>query len=162
MILKSDGRRWVTVALMLAAPLGGCAAQDAYVASAGLNAVVGLDRTALRMCAGLPNRISKDDGAEIWSYELDGKQAGGVSVSMPVFIPPAGGALNVGVGGGYCRMQVRFEDRLVTEAKFAGDTGSGPARDSVCAPVVRSCIGYRPVQEVSGPRRGDAPADHPP
>jgi hypothetical protein len=145
MVFRLDGRRERALALAISTLLTSCAAQDAYVASAGLQSVVGLDRTALRMCAGLPARISKDDGAEIWSYELDGKQAGGVSVSMPVFIPPAGGALNVGVGGGYCRMQVRFDDGLVAEAKFAGDTGSGPGRDSVCAPVVRSCIGYRQV-----------------
>jgi hypothetical protein len=128
---------------LLALAAAGCAAQDAYVADAGLKAIPGLDRTALRMCAGLPARVSRDDDTEIWSYELDGKQAGGVSVSVPVFIPPAGGALNVGVGGGYCRMLVRFEKGRVTEAKFSGDTGSGPARDSVCAPVVRACIGYR-------------------
>jgi len=147
MILKSPAGCLRIAVLLTAVGLAGCAAQDSYVAEAGLAAVAGLDRTALRMCAGLPARISREDGAEIWSYELDGKQAGGVSVSMPVFIPPAGGALNIGVGGGYCRMQVHFVDGKVAEAKFAGDTGSGPTRHSVCAPVVRSCIGYRPRTE---------------
>jgi len=135
--------------------LGGCAAREAYEAAAGRSVLVGFCEREMRMCAGLPQRTWSDDGGAIWSYELDSKQTGGLTVSSPIIHPPFGGGVSVCGNCGTCRMQVHFAGGEVAEVAFAGDADNGPARNAVCAPLVCGCPRYaRP----GGPPAGAAAA----
>lgn len=121
--------------------LGGCAAREAYEAAAGRAVLIGFSEREMRMCAGLPQRTWGDAGGAIWSYELDSKQTGGLTITSPIS-PLSSGGLSLGGNSGNCRMQVRFVEGKVVEVAFAGDMDIGPARNAVCAPIVRGCLRY--------------------
>jgi hypothetical protein len=139
---RSDRWRLRAAAVLSLATLSSCAAREAYQAGTGRTAVLGFTKTEMVMCAGIPQRTWSAGEAEVWSYDLESKETGGVSITAPVFLPVAGVA-NIGGSAGYCHMQVRFRETKVTEVTYAGETDIGPARNAVCAPIVRGCLAYK-------------------
>lgn len=136
----------VLTSLVLASlVLSGCAEQEAEWAQRGRASLVGLDQSAIRMCAGLPSGTTKDGSSEIWMYEHAATPPGGVA--PPTLTVPPG--LNVGgqAPSGYCRVQLRFVRGKVAEVQYAGATDIGSARDAVCGQIVRTCLGYAPGHE---------------
>jgi hypothetical protein len=128
--------------MLVLAPLVlvGCAERDAEWARRGKENLIGLNQSAIRMCAGLPSGTAKDGAGEIWMYEHAASAPGGVAPPA-VTIPPG---LNIGGQplNGYCRVQLRFVGGKVAEVQYAGNTDIGDARDAVCGQIVRTCLSY--------------------
>jgi hypothetical protein len=120
--------------------LAGCAEREAEWAQRGRAGLIGLDQSAIRMCAGLPGGTTKDGPGEIWMYEHAATPPGGVAPPT-VTVPPG---FNIGgqAPTGYCRVQLRFIGGKVTEVQYAGATDIGNARDAACGQIVRTCLGY--------------------
>jgi hypothetical protein len=120
--------------------LASCADREAEWAKLGRDKLIGLDQSAIRMCAGLPNGTTKDGRGEIWMYEHAATPPGGVSPPT-ITVPPG---LNVGgqPPTGYCRVQLRFIAGKVAQVQYAGATDMWNARDAVCGQIVRTCLGY--------------------
>ncbi|MGV6875288.1 hypothetical protein ACUSIJ_21665 [Pseudochelatococcus sp. B33] len=126
----------------------GCVHRSAEQALEGKSALLGMSKTQVRMCAGLPNKTVTDDGDEIWSYER--VVSGGTAISLPTL--PTNFAIPMSIPGphfsqsniSYCHAQVRFVQGRVVEVAYAGATDILNARDAACGQVVRGCIGYRP------------------
>ncbi|MEY9185896.1 hypothetical protein ABIG06_007451 [Bradyrhizobium sp. USDA 326] len=133
--------------------LAGCAGQDAEWAQRGRASLIGLDQSAIRMCAGLPAGTAKDGSGEIWMYEHAASPPGGIA--PPTLTLPPG--LNIGgqAPSGYCRVQLRFVRGKVTEVQYAGNTDIGSARDAACGQIVKTCLGYG-----AGGREAAARASH--
>lgn len=131
-----------TFCLLACAPLllAGCAQKEAEWAMKGRTTLVGLDQSAIRMCAGLPTGTTKDGRSEIWMYEH--------TTSLPDGMAPFTVTLPIGLGfggttpSGYCRVQMRFLKGKVTEVQYAGATDILNARDAACGQIVRSCLDY--------------------
>lgn len=132
--------------ILLASLCVGCVHRSAEQALRGKSALLGLSKTQVRMCAGLPNKTISDDGNEIWSYER--AVAGGASISLPTL--PTNFAIPLAIPGpsfsqsnvSYCHAQVRFVEGRVVEVAYAGATDILNARDAACGQVVKGCIGY--------------------
>ncbi|MCF3933843.1 hypothetical protein L1787_10495 [Acuticoccus sp. M5D2P5] len=140
----------IALTLVAGLVLGGCAARDAQQASAGKSAIVGLTKTQVRMCAGLPNRRVEgdDESDEIWSYERD--IAGGASVTLPtlqtLMVPIPGPSFNQS-NTAYCHAQVRFKQNKAVEVAYAGATTVMGATDAACAQIVQGCVSYEPPKD---------------
>ena len=121
--------------------LAGCAEREAEWAERGRENLIGLDQSAIRMCAGLPTGTTKDGHGEIWMYEHAASPPGGVA--PPTFTVPPG--LNIGGQSptGYCRVQLRFVAGKVAQVQYAGATEIYSAQDAVCGQIVRTCLGYK-------------------
>ena len=121
--------------------LAGCAEREAEWARRGRENLIGLDQSAIRMCAGLPTGTTKDGPGEIWMYEHAASPPGGVA--PPTFTVPPG--LNIGGQSptGYCRVQLRFVAGKVAQVQYAGATDIESAQDAVCGQIVRTCVGYK-------------------
>jgi hypothetical protein len=126
--------------VLMSLVLAGCAQKDAEWAQSGREKLVGLDQSAIRMCAGLPTGTTKDGKDEIWMYEHATSPPDGIA--PPTFTIPPG--LNIGSQPitGYCRVQLRFVKGRVTQVQYAGATDIGSARDAACGQIVRTCLGY--------------------
>ena len=128
--------------MLILAPLvlAGCADREAEWARRGRESLVGLNQSAIRMCAGLPTGTTKDGRGEIWMYEHATSPPGGV-LPPTVTIPPG---LNIGgqPPTGYCRVQLRFVAGKVAQVQYAGATDIGNAQDAACGQIVRTCLRY--------------------
>jgi len=132
-------RRRPRILLLIPLALAGCAEREAEWAQRGRESLIGLDQSAIRMCAGLPSGTTKDGPGEIWMYEHGASPPGGVT--PPTLVIPPG--LNIGGQSptGYCRVQLRFVAGKVAQVQYAGATDIGNARDAVCGQIVRTCLG---------------------
>lgn len=115
-----------------------CAERDAENARTAKEALLGYTQSQIRMCAGLPTGTSKDGAGEIWMYEHAAASPGGITPSIPTL--PVGVQVS-GASGGYCRVQLRFTAGRVAEVQYAGASDLLEARDAVCGPIVRNCVG---------------------
>ncbi|WP_108662151.1 hypothetical protein [Acuticoccus kandeliae] len=135
--------------MALATVLGSCAARDSQQAAVGKDAIVGLTKTQVRMCAGLPTKTVTADGAEIWSYER--VVAGGSSITLPTVpsVVPIPGPSFSQANSAYCHAQVRFKENKAIEVAYAGATAVMGAPDAACAQIVQGCVRYvaPPVEE---------------
>ncbi|MBS7543946.1 hypothetical protein [Ancylobacter oerskovii] len=126
---------------MVVLHLGGCAEYLMIEAQRGSDALIGMSKTEVRMCAGFPTKTVTADGSEIWSYE-GGFAGGSGSVSLPEINGISGPQMSRN-GAAYCHAQLRFEQDHVVEVAFAGGTDILGARDAACGPIVKGCIDYR-------------------
>lgn len=121
--------------------IGGCTTPEQQ-ARAARSAIVGLSQTDVRMCAGFPQRTSREsDGSEIWSYETL-RAAGGVTVSAPILFGAANTSFSMQPGTASCKAQVRFVDGRAIQVVYAGRRSDALGENSVCAPLVDACVGY--------------------
>ncbi|MCX5497028.1 hypothetical protein OSH11_20150 [Kaistia dalseonensis] len=118
---------------------------------------MGLSQADIRMCAGFPQRTSREsDGSEIWSYET-AVSSGGVTVNAPVLFGAASTSVSMKPGGGNCRAQIRFVDGRAVRLTYAGDNDTSYGRNTVCAPIVAACVDY--AREIApAPAMSAAPA----
>lgn len=144
--------------LILGVALSACTTSERTVQTAR-SSMVGLSQADVRMCAGFPQRTSRErDGSEIWSYEAS-SASGGVTVSAPVLFGAASTSVSMKPGGGSCKTQVRFVDGMAVRVSYAGDNDSSYGRNTVCAPIVAACVDYAKEGEAAQPKlRSEAPA----
>jgi hypothetical protein len=131
--------RYLQMLVLIPLVLTGCAEREAEWALRGRDSLIGLDQSAIRMCAGLPTGTAKDGKGEIWMYEHAASPPGGIAPPT-VTLPPG---LNIGgqSPAGYCRVQLRFVGGKVAQVQYAGATDIGEAQDAVCGQIVRTCLG---------------------
>jgi hypothetical protein len=117
-------------------PLVGCAVQESHLATQAEHNVIGISRSDLDMCAGLPTKTEHiDRTTEMRSYERTEGTNSGVTLTLPVI----GDGVNFG-NGGYCHATFKLVNGRVTELRYAGDTAVAGAPDAICAPIVRGCV----------------------
>ncbi|MBR0642304.1 hypothetical protein [Plastoroseomonas hellenica] len=75
------------------------------------------------------------DGSELFSYEQQNENVGGLNVSIPM----AGGFRLAG-SGSYCHALFRVAQGRVAGLAYTGDSDDVDGRDGVCAPIVRGCL----------------------
>lgn len=118
---------------------------EAAPATAARSAMVGMDPTDVRMCAGFPSaRVTEGVRGEIWSYEKSVDQ-GNLNISLPSVAtgPLQGGAGAIGLSqSGACKVQVRFEEDRVVEVEFAGDNNTPNSINGMCVPMIDGCVVY--------------------
>jgi hypothetical protein len=125
------------LALAAVSGLTGCAEKEAEWARRGQESLIGLDQSAIRMCAGLPTGTVKDRRGEIWMYEHAASAPGGAPV--PSLTIPPGFTIGGQQPNGYCRVQLRGK---VTEVQYAGATDLWEKPHAACGPMVRTCLAY--------------------
>lgn len=107
------------------------------VARQGRHAVIGMDTTALQLCAGIPTRTAQlDPRTQLWSYENKYERTGGLEVTLPII----GGGIAAGGSGSYCHALVRIVDGKVAGVTYAGDNDDFIAKEGVCGPIFRGCL----------------------
>jgi len=108
-------------------------------------AMLGMDETDVRMCAGFPvARESEGLRGEIWSYKSSVEQ-GNLNLSLPNVAtgPLQGSAGAIGLSSsGTCSLQVRFEEGRVVQVEVAGDNNTPRSLNATCTPMVDSCVVY--------------------
>lgn len=116
--------------------LTACAPRGAEVAAEARQRLIGMDADDLRSCAGIPTRTLRlGDGSELFSYEQQNENVGGLNVSIPM----AGGFRLAG-SGSYCHALFRVAQGRVAGLAYTGDSDDVDGRDGVCAPIVRGCL----------------------
>ena len=128
----------VITTFILVACLPGCGGQEAQLARYGKVALIGLNQSELRVCAGFPAKNEKDKDGEVWMYEHGASMPGGYTA--PGVGLPWGGSISGNAPNGYCRAQFRFVAGRVTEVPYAGETDLWGNRDAVCAQIIRNCL----------------------
>lgn len=118
---------------------------EAYPVEVSHHALIGLDRTDIRMCAGFPTATYNGGSqSKIWTYVRE-SQRGGVRVNLPTvgvgLLAGTAGAVSL-TGGANCSMQIRFEKGRVVQVSFSGDSNSVTRLDAYCVPLVDSCDRY--------------------
>lgn len=118
---------------------------EAAPVSRARTAMIGMDETDVRMCAGFPSaRESEGVRGEIWTFK-NATDQGNLNISLPRVAtgPLQGGAGAIGLSSsGTCNMQVRFEEERVVQIEFAGDNNSPNSINGLCVPMVDSCVAY--------------------
>lgn len=120
-------------------------AGEAAPALAARQAMLGMDQTDVRMCAGFPT-AKTDVGVrgEIWAFKNTSDQ-GNLNISLPRVAtgPLQGGAGAIGLSSsGTCSVQVRFEEGRVVQVEYAGDNNTPNSINGMCVPIVDGCVAY--------------------
>ncbi len=163
------GCRRLLAVLALAA---GCASPQAEQAEQARTALVGLPRSELLACAGVPHRSRSDGATEYWTYgsEQLTSQPGpgfGLGVGMGVF----GGSGGIGYGVGvplygevsstYCEATFVLEQDRVTRVNYVGVAGYGRSRYAQCAYIVQSCLAAQQIRAAMQGGAAPGPAGTP-
>jgi hypothetical protein len=116
--------------------LTACAPRGAQIAADARQRLVGMDADDLRSCAGIPTRTLRlNDGSELFSYEQQNRNVGGLDVSVPM-----AGGFHLAGSGSYCHALFRVVRGRVAGLVYTGDSDDVDGRDGVCAPIVRGCL----------------------
>lgn len=108
-----------------------------YIADRGREAVIGMDSTTLKSCAGIPTRTEQlDPRTTLYSYENKYERTGGAEVTFPII----GGGFSLGGSGSYCHALVRIIDGRVAGVTYTGDNDDMIGREGICAPIFRGCL----------------------
>ena len=141
---------WRRLLLLIAAAgaLAGCANTRAEQAAAARDLLVGLERTQLLACAGVPERSRLEGDTEFFTYDSEqirgygrayyggGVFSGGYGRRYGVFaIPPAADFSST-----YCEATFVLVDGAVAAVNYVGASGIGRARYAQCAYIVESCL----------------------
>jgi len=121
---------WTVLACMVA----GCAFEDARVAHAAKQRLIGWSEPDLEACLGAPDQHSTFGDTDILTYFGNSTSNKVFSLGMPFF-----GGLTIS-GGGYCHAIFRVREGRVAEVRYSGETDATLAPDAYCAPIVRGCV----------------------
>jgi hypothetical protein len=133
---------------LAAALLAGCANPRAEQALAAREALVGLERTELLACAGVPNRSRVEGDTEFFTYgsglvEGRGQMFYGGGVFSGGFGRPSGHfVLTPGAdfSSRYCEATFVLEDGVVRQVNYVAASGIGGARYEQCYFIIASCL----------------------
>lgn len=152
-----------------AAFLAGCANPRAERALAAREALVGLERTELLACAGVPNRSRVEGDTEFFTYGselIEGRSRflyGGGVFSGGFGRPHGQFVLTPGTDftSRYCEATFVLEDGVVRQVNYVAASGIGAARYEQCYFIVASCLDHIAggATDDEAPDRPDAPAD---
>jgi hypothetical protein len=119
--------------LLLALALGACSVERNSTAQKAETKLVGLSRTDLYRCAGLPHRQAVIDGIEFATYDNQ------LSTSNALTLPFIGGGLTQG-NSNYCRTTFTLDKGGVSSVTYAGATGPFYAEHEQCSYTVQACL----------------------
>ncbi|HLH11185.1 MAG TPA: hypothetical protein VKV77_04805 [Methylovirgula sp.] len=123
--------------IILLIPMAGCAPIDAQIAQTARKSLVGMSELDLETCLGLPDQKVTSGKTTIYTYYVNSTRT--LDLTVPV--------INVVSASfsGYCHATFRLENDKVTQVRYSGDTNDPVtgAKDTVCAPIVRSCVESR-------------------
>ncbi len=151
------------------AGLAACASNPrSDLAELAQTALIGLPRSELLACAGVPPRSRVEGDREFWTYgseRLYAQPGPGLGIGVGLF----GGSGNFGYGIGlplyggrgdlsssYCEATFTLENDRVTRINYAGIAGYGQTRYSQCYYIVQSCLDT--VSRRSAAQQGVPPA----
>lgn len=108
----------------------GCTSmQTAQIAKTSL---LGMSELDLEACLGLPDQKITKGKTTLFTYTATAGRT--LNLTVPI-------VNGIGMSfGGYCHATFRLEDGRVTDINYSGDTTTFEGEDSVCAPIVRSCV----------------------
>ena len=132
----------------LASLMAGCTGRLAEQALLAQEALIGLERTELLSCAGVPERARVEGDTEFFTYHSEQIRGfGGGFYGSGVFSRGYGfrrGSFAVPAGADfsstYCEATFVLVDGLVTRVNYVGASGVGRARFAQCAFIVQSCL----------------------
>jgi hypothetical protein len=116
--------------------LSACKFERAAVAKTAQTQMVGMSRHDVLLCAGVPERETKDGTTDFMTYV-----GGGDSTSAAV--ATANGSSGVAVGvrqHRYCEVTFVLDDDKVVKVNYAGRTGGYATHGEQCAFVVQNCV----------------------
>jgi len=119
--------------LLLALALASCSVERNRTAETAATSLVGLSRSDLYRCAGLPHRQAVIDGIEFATYDNQ------LSSSNALTLPFIGGGLTQGTSN-YCRTTFTLEKGAVSSVTYAGASGPFYAEHEQCAYTVQACL----------------------
>ncbi|MDH2325528.1 hypothetical protein QCN27_01470 [Cereibacter sp. SYSU M97828] len=118
---------------------------EAETVTRARTAMIGMDETDVRMCAGFPAaQESEGVRGKIWTWRNSTDQ-GNLNISLPNVAtgPLQGSAGAIGLSSsGTCHLQVRFEEGRVVQVEVAGDNNTKRSINATCVPMVDSCVAY--------------------
>ncbi len=122
--------------VVIASLLTSCSLMRSQRAEEAQRTLLGMKKTDLYACAGVPNRTEKVDDKEFLTYEGGGDQHG-----------YAGGGGQNGLGGGsiamkkrYCNANVMLGNGKVEKVSYSGRTGGYFTEGEQCAFILDPCL----------------------
>jgi hypothetical protein len=114
--------------------LSSCAIQRANISNEAKTEMIGMSKSDLLMCAGVPSREYKDNGVEFLSYDSGGDSIGGAiannTTNTAIFAKKRK----------YCIATFAIEDNKIVKINYQGRTGGLLTAGEQCAFVVEGCI----------------------
>lgn len=126
-----------------------CASPQAEQAELARTALIGLPRSELLACAGVPHRSHSDGAEEVWTYgseQLISQPGPGFGIGIGAM--GWNGGLGYGIGvplysevsSSYCEATFVLENGRVTRVNYVGAAGYGRARYAQCGYIIQSCL----------------------
>jgi outer membrane protein assembly factor BamE (lipoprotein component of BamABCDE complex) len=159
--------RYLTFEAALAAVLlaAGCTIQRSRLATEAQKAMIGMPKTDVLACMGIPAARASQDDSEVWSYNSgDGRVVsfntanafgGGqsftngnatVNGNSANFSSQSFGTSSMSMFGSgvsqrfYCTVNVIFKNDIVYKINYVGPTGPSLAPGEQCAYAVKNCV----------------------
>jgi hypothetical protein len=125
--------------LIIVLLLSGCALQRAEMAYRAKSEIIGMSKTDLLMCAGVPIRQEKVDDLEFLIYS-GGKDIQGAEVATAT--GDSNGATGVAVGNPYyyCEATFVLKDGTVQKVLYKSRRGGVFTKDEPCGFIVENCL----------------------
>lgn len=96
--------------------------------------LVGMPKSDILACAGVPDRQASTKGGEVLEYRQDQQVQGPFTIKTPINFE-----LDVG-GHGTCHMILEFRADRVTRVHYTGPSSTLLGRYAACTPLVRGCL----------------------
>ncbi len=116
--------------------LSACKFQRAAVAKSAQTQMLGMSRHDVLICAGVPQRETKDGTTDFMTYTGGGDSTG-------VAFATGNGSSGIAVGASrhrYCEVTFVLDDDKVVKVNYAGRTGGYASQGEQCAFVVQNCV----------------------
>lgn len=125
--------RPVLMALLAASALGGCSIVRHNTSVDATTELVGLSKSDLYACAGVPDRTAVIGSTEYVTF--DNSEETSQSLTIPLI---GGGASNQQTQ--FCRATAVLEGGKVVSLSYTGDSGVFYATDEQCSYSIRTCV----------------------
>jgi hypothetical protein len=121
--------------------LSGCALQRAQDASDAQQQLVGMSKSQILACMGIPGKKATEGRIEVWSYN----SGNGQTDTFVTGSTQANMLGNSGYAAGttsrrYCVVNIAIENDRVGNVSYVGPTGGLVTQGEQCAFVVQNCL----------------------
>ncbi|MFT8850182.1 hypothetical protein [Acetobacter orientalis] len=96
--------------------------------------LIGMPKSDLLACAGVPDRQAVTADGEVLEYRQDQQVQGPFTIKTPINFE-----LDVG-GHGTCHMVVALHGKLVAKIHYTGPSATLMGPYAACTPLVKSCV----------------------
>jgi hypothetical protein len=128
----------LTLPLLGAPILTGCASPLDRVAERARTEMVGMSEAQLKACAGEPTALNRENGIDLWSYFRETSRS--ATMTSDVGYTPTGRAESSYDYFRYCEATFALQNGRVREVEFRGRTATGREILEPCGAIVQRCV----------------------